>query len=205
MPIVDPHPDTTFAWSSAANLSLYDEDPGPRTTEVAGGSESRKVDRRVALVDLYSRQLLVHLGADLERLVAVAEESRREARYTRTWAWSRATARSRERTLPPASTVGRRLQRWWQVWSAYTPHSRREMAQVWDIAAELADAARERIIEAGAEYDRKARERLLASTNYTLTTEILGVFLPPEVRQQRAAELADTLHEIDRRQAPDNE
>lgn len=196
---MDPRPDTTFAWSSAANLSLYDEDPGPRMTEVATGGGTRMVDRRVALVDLYARQLLVKLDADLERLAAVAEESRREAAYTRTLRWSRATARSRDESLPPASTLGRRIRRAWQVWSAYMPGNRREMAEVWEIAAELADTARQRVIDAGAEHDLKARARLLASTNHTLTTEILGMLLPPDVHQQRAAELAETLDEIDQR------
>lgn len=203
VPNVDPRPDTTFAWSSAANLSLYDEDPGPRMTEVAGGGESRMVDRRVALVDLYARQLLVKIEADIERLDAVAAESRREAQYTRTLKWSRAAARSRDRTLPQAYTPGRKLRRAWKVWSAYTPGSRREMAEMWDIAAELADAARRRIIDAGAEHDVKARDRLLASTNHTLTSEILGIFLPPEVHQQRAAELAETLDQIDQRPESD--
>lgn len=112
------------------------------------------VDRRVALVDLYARQLLVKLDADIERLDAVVAESRREADYTRTLQWSR-------------------------------------------------DTARQRIIEAGAEHDPKGRDRLLASTNHTLTSEILGIFLPPEAHQQRAAELAETLDEIDQRPESD--
>lgn len=172
-------------------------------TEVAAGGGTRMVDRRVALVDLYARQLLVKLDADLERLAAVAEESRREAAHTRTLRWSRATARSRDESLPPALTLDRRIRRAWQVWSAYTPGNRREMAEVWEIAAELADTARQRVIDAGAENDPKARARLLASTNHTLTTEILGMLLPPDVHQQRAAELAETLDEIDRRPGSD--
>jgi hypothetical protein len=193
VPGVDPRPDTTVAWSCAANLSLYDEDPG---------GESRMVDRRVALIDLYARQLLVRLDADIARLDVVAAESRREEKHTRTLRWSRETAQNRDRSLPPAYTPLRRLRRAWKVWSAYTPGNRREMAQVWEIAAELADTARQRIIEAGAERDQKARDRLLASTNHTLTAEILNVFLPPEVHQQRAAELAETLEEIDQRPEP---
>lgn len=196
---MDPRSDITFAWSCAANLSLYDEDPGPRMTEVAGRGESRMVDRRVALIDLYARQLLVKLGADIARLDAVAAEARRAEQHTRTLQWSRETAQNRDRTLPPAFTPLRRLRRVWKVWSAYTPGDRREMAQVWEIAAELADTARQRIVDAGAEHDSKGRDRLLASTNHTLTAEILGVLLPPEVHQQRAAELAETLDEIDRR------
>lgn len=178
-------PDTTFAWSCTANLSLYDEDPGPRTTEVAGGGESRMVDRRVALIDLYARQLLVKLDADVARLAAVAAESAAKrstpapcsgaARPLRT-----ATAPCPRCTLRSGDCSGRgRCGR-------PTPRDRREMAQVWEIAAELADTARQRIIDAGAEHDPKARDRLLAPTSHTLTAEILGVFLPPEVHLQRA-------------------
>lgn len=203
VPGVDPRPDNTFAWSSAANLSLYDEDHGPRMTEVGGGGEWRRVDRRVGLVDLYARQLLVRLDADIERLDAVAAESRREAQYTHTLQWSRDTARNRDRTLPPAHTVGRKIRRTWKVWSAYTLGSRGEMAEVWVIVAGLADTARQRVVDAGAEHDPKAGDRLLASTNHTLTSEILGIFLPPEVHQQRAAELAETLDQIDQRPESD--
>jgi len=54
------------AWACAINLQLYDADPGPRVVELAGGLETRKVDRREALIDLYSRDLLSGLaGATL--------------------------------------------------------------------------------------------------------------------------------------------
>ena len=65
--------DSVLAWSSAANLLLYDEDPGPRETNVGSRAELRVVDRREALVQLYARQVLVSLHADAPRILALAE------------------------------------------------------------------------------------------------------------------------------------
>ena len=56
--------DMVRAWACAINLQLYDADPGPRVVELAGGLETRKVDRREALIDLYSRDLLSGLAGD---------------------------------------------------------------------------------------------------------------------------------------------
>lgn len=69
------------------------------------------------------------------------------------------------------------------------------------LAADLADNAAARVRDAGAEHDRKGRARLIAATEYTATTDIIGAFLPADVHRQRATDLADTLGEID--QQPD--
>jgi hypothetical protein len=78
-----------------------------------------------------------------------------------------------------------------------TRSSRRDIATQWALGAELADCAARMISEAAADRDAKARARLLAGTNHTLTHDVLGTFLRPDVEARDAAELARTLAEID--------
>ncbi|MFI5614957.1 hypothetical protein [Amycolatopsis sp. NPDC051903] len=70
--------DHLHAWMSALNLRLYDHGPGPREMVVGGRGEERVLDRRERLVDSYARDLLVHVGGDPDRLLAVATEARRK-------------------------------------------------------------------------------------------------------------------------------
>lgn len=87
------------------------------------------------------------------------------------------------------------------MWSAYTSGDRREMAQVWEISAELADTPRQRIIDAGAEHDPRARDRLLASTD-TLTAEIPGSSSHPRSTSNAPPISPIPLEEIDQRPEP---
>ena len=85
MPRYGESKDAVEAWTCAANLRLYDEDPGPRWVNVGSAVEPRWVDRYDALVDLYARQMLVQLDADPERLIVAARECRVRARQQRQW------------------------------------------------------------------------------------------------------------------------
>jgi hypothetical protein len=73
--------------------------------------------------------------------------------------------------------------------------SRREIAEVWAVGAELADAAlgmvRRRRRRAGRHSARPPVGR------HTLTYDTLGSLIPVDVAAQAAAELADTLRRID--------
>lgn len=77
--------DHLHAWSSALNLMLYDADPGPREVRIGGPGEERVIDRREYLISVYAHSLLLHLGADLSRLVAVADEARRRSGDSARW------------------------------------------------------------------------------------------------------------------------
>lgn len=181
--------DTTLAWSCAANLQLYDEDPGPRETNVGSRDEPLLVDRRDALVGLYARQVLVKLDADDRRLAALAEDCRRRAAAARTLrgAWQ----------LVQTRRSGRSPQTWPRALEPLLWSSRREIASVWALGAELADAAGQMVRDAGADRDVKARARLLASTQHSLTYDVVGNMVGADVEAQAAEDLAQTLREID--------
>lgn len=77
--------DHLHAWSSALNLLLYDNDPGPRDVHIGGPGEARVIDRREYLMNVYAQGLLLHVGADLTRLTALADEARRRSRDRTRW------------------------------------------------------------------------------------------------------------------------
>lgn len=178
-----------FAWSCAANLQLYDEDPGPRQTNVGNRDEPRVVDRHEALVELYARQVLVSLQADEARMLALAENCRQRAATARTLRGGWQAVRARRAAGSPEP--------WPRAIAALSPWSRREAASVWAVGAELADAAVQMVRDADAAEDGKARARLLASAKHSLTYDVLGGIIPTDVRMQAAADLADTLRRID--------
>ena len=118
---------------------------------------------------------------------------------TRTISAASEIAQRRRNALPTPRGPRERLRQVWHVLAAYAPWEWRDLAEVWELGAHLLDTARDRVIDAGAEQDPHARARLLAATNHTVTTDILGSFLPDDVQQERAAELANDLDDIDRR------
>ncbi|WP_308283487.1 hypothetical protein [Pseudonocardia nigra] len=148
--------DTTLAWVCAPNLRLYDEDPGPRATNVGSSQEPRVVDRREALVELYARQILLELRAELPRILALRDDCAREAAAARTLreAWRVVQARR----------GGPHPQPWPRALRALTWALRRDISTQWTLGAELADRAAHMVTEAEADRDAKARARLLAST-----------------------------------------
>lgn len=184
-----------FAWSSAANLLLYDADPGERSVEMGRAGDSRIVDRRDALLDVYARQLMVHCAADPSRLAAVRAECADRHRPARLLREGWRSMRWR-REHPSSTGRDRPL-------GAPSPRTLIEQRELWDTAEQIVALAEQTVHDAGAATDWKARERLLASTSHTLNFDILGVMLPVEVEQQAAAELAATLEEIDRTADPD--
>jgi hypothetical protein len=147
------------------------------------------VDRRDALVGLYARQVLVTLDADDRRLEVLAVDCRRRAAQARTLrgAWQ----------LVQTRRSGPRPEPWPRALEPLRWRSRREIASVWALGAELADTAAQRVREAGADQDSKARGRLPASTRHTLTYDVVGNLVGAEVEAQAATELAQTLRDID--------
>src|SRR2546430_9870934 len=135
LPELPDRQDMVRAWACAINLQLYDADPGPRVVELAGGLETRKVDRREALIDLYSRDLLSGLAGDPARLEAVEAECQRRARIDATFSSS---IRIAVRRLKPLW----RLHSWRSCLEACTKQDRRERQEAWLVAAELAARAR---------------------------------------------------------------
>jgi hypothetical protein len=183
----------SLAWSCAANLQLYDEDPGRRKTNVGNRNEPRMVDRRDALVHLYARQVLLGLDADNQRIVALAEDCRCRAAEARSLRGAWRLVQTRRRAPNPES--------WTSALGALSWSARREIASVWALAAELADAAAGMVRQAGADRDTKARARLLASTRHTFTYDVVGNIVGAEVEAQAAAELAQTSRDIDESKA----
>jgi hypothetical protein len=131
--------DTTFAWSCAANLLLYDADPGPRQVNVGSGSEQRFVDRHEALVNVYARQVLVELEADLPRIEALQHACERAA--AETWTLRQAWQAARHRRQHGAT---RRA-----ALAALTRRSRRDIVEVWLAAAEIITEADRIVRDAG--------------------------------------------------------
>lgn len=187
--------DLSLAWSCAANLSLYDEDPGSRVMNVGSRDEPRLADRRQALLDLYARQILVDLEAGYDRVINLRGRCEERAAAARTLRGGLRTAQARRR-LPGVS--------WPSVVGALTRGGRREIAELWAIGAELADRAATMMNDAGADQDAKARARLLASMKHTLTYDVIGAVVPADVERQAAEDLAQTLREIDERDADDS-
>ena len=185
--------DVGFAWSSAANLLLYDADPGERSVQMGRAGESRVVDRRAALTDVYARQVLVHCAADSVRLAALRAECADRHRLGRLLREGRRAVRHRRQHSSPG------VSGW--PWGALSPRTLAEQRELWVTAEQIVALAQRMVDDAGAGEDRRARERLLASTSHTLTFDILGAMLPVEVEQESAAELSARLEEIDR--APD--
>lgn len=181
--------DSVLAWSCAANLSLYDEDPGPRETNVGSSREPLVIDRRDALLEVYARQILVGCDADLGRLTALRADCQRRAAQARTLQAGWETVRWRRASPCQMS--------WPRALTALTPWSRREIGGLWLVGAQLADRAASRVLEADAAHDGPARTRLLASVRHSLHCDVLGAFLPADVEDQLATDLADTLREID--------
>lgn len=99
------------------------------------------------------------------------------------------------RQHPSASVSGR-------SWAALSPRTLVEQRELWVTAEQIVALAQRMVHDAGAAEDRRARERLLASTSHTLTFDILGALLPAEMEQEPAAELAARLEEIDRSEDP---
>lgn len=179
--------DTTYAYSCAANLLLYDADPGPRETNVGSASEPRIGDRREALLNLYARQVLVELRADLARALRLRRDCDRKAADVM-------TLRNAIRAVRFRRAHGAA---WPSALSALTGRSRRDIAEVWTMAAALAAEAARIVREAGADRDEHARARLLAATQHSLTCDILGAVLPADVLAESAQDLADTLRDLD--------
>lgn len=178
--------DMVNTWSCAINMHLFDNDPGPREVNVGTLDEPRIVDRHKHLLSVYARQLLQDVDADPARLDAVIEESRRKARHVRTlrggWEIMQARRSSRLASNP---------------WQALTPWERRAMSMTHKNGAEIAEAARQLVIEAGADTDDKARRSLLASIRHTLTEDVLGIAVSAETRADRARDIADEPRHID--------
>jgi hypothetical protein len=179
------HQDMVRAWACAINLKLYDADPGPRAVEMAGALETRTVDRREALLDVYSRDLLSGLAGDPARLEAVEAECQRRARIDSTRSSS---LRFAVRRLKPLA----RWSSWRSCLAACTRQDRRERREAWLVAAELAVHARRSVSEAGGDTDETARARLLAATDYSLTRDTLGSLLPSEFLADQGACCAPT-------------
>ena len=88
-----------------------------------------------------------------------------------------------------------RLHSWCSCLEACTKQDRRERQEAWLVAAELAARARRSVSEADADNDRTARARLLAATEYGLTRDTLGSFLPSEFLVEQAEELVERLNQ----------
>lgn len=179
--------DMVHTWSCAINMRLYDDDPGSRDVNVGTREEPRIVDRHEHLLSVYARQLLQYVEADITRLDAIITESRRKARHVR-------TIRGGWKIMQARRASGRSE----NPWQALTPWERRAMSVAHKTGAEIAEAARQLVVEAGADTDGKARRRLLISTEHTLAEDVLGIAIPPEVRAERAQELADELRKVDK-------
>jgi hypothetical protein len=186
--------DTTLAWSCAANLRLYDEDPGPRQMNVGSVREPRIVDRREALVGLYARQILLKLEADYPRILALRAECGQQAAASRDLREAWRVARARHR--PPLR------QPWRQALRALAWSERSDIATTWAVGAELAHRAAQMVTEAGAHLDGKARAKLLAATEHSFTYDVLGSMLPSDMEARDAAQLAETLRQIDESDEP---
>ncbi|MEE6140516.1 hypothetical protein SKC41_29915 [Mycobacterium sp. 050128] len=64
--------DVTLVWTYAANCILYEEDGGPAELNIGSTLEPHLVSRSEAFRDLYAHQLLESLGAERDRITALA-------------------------------------------------------------------------------------------------------------------------------------
>src|SRR5688500_9443543 len=89
--------DMTWAWSSAANCLLYEEDPGPAHLNIWSETEPRWVSRSEAWMNFYAWALLYQLDTEHARLTAVAETIPGELAETTVLGWWALAVRRRQR------------------------------------------------------------------------------------------------------------
>ena len=175
--------DAQLAWSLAANCLLYEEDPGPAMVNVGSDTEPSWMPRDQAWRYSFANYLVERLAADHRRLSAalvVAQQQLREARSPRSALAVYRVRRSDGEGLGEALRV-------------FGPSQWRDRILVQRRTVDLCQQALQRIVDAGADHDDQARQRLLAVLRHTNTLEALGAVpgVPETSMQQLAADLDD--------------
>lgn len=156
--------DLAPVWSGATSLLMCLESGAPPGENAA--------DRQRMLRDIHVRQLLVRVGADPERLGALAVAARRRARSSaRLWG---AVGPVRRRL------VGRGNRRWVFALRALTRSSRATVAAHWRAGADIAESATALVAAAG--NDPYARAQVLAEAQRALARVDWNSLLPAGTR-----------------------